>query len=345
MTYRLVERPIRKRASTGVRRWTVPGLSAAMATVAACALLVVGGRVSSASASIPHVADVSAAISDWEFGGNRTLGGDTDRAVLFFGDSHMQQYWPRIAKLMEERQAPVRNVVFHAEGGCAPVPGIERRGSRCKPFVDAGFARAAQPDIETVVIAASWPGFADRSDYFRAGPDPEGPLNVLAPQSAWVLQGFEQALDELRARGKTVVLVLSSPRGGPLDPKVMLQRRGLLGWEVELSPPIPRSEIDAVRSPIDDRLRDVAARVGAVTVDPADWLCSKEACPALDDDDRPLFKDLSHIRASVVRDRFSALDRFVYLPAAPAGRASEPVGDVAGSTRKAAPLQGPSGLP
>ena len=60
MTYRFVERPIRKRASTVARRWTVPGLSAAMATIAGCALLVVAAeRVSSASAYIPHVADVS----------------------------------------------------------------------------------------------------------------------------------------------------------------------------------------------------------------------------------------------------------------------------------------------
>ena len=319
MTYRFVERPIRKRASTGARRWTVPGLSAAMASVAGCALLVVAGRVSSASASIPHVADVSAAISDWDFGGNTTIRGDSERAVLFFGDSHVQQYWPRIERLIEERRAPIRSVVFHAVGGCAPVPGIERRGYRCEQFVDTGFARAAQPDIETVVIAASWPGFVVRSDYFSAGPNPEGPLEILAPQSAWVLQGFEQALNELRAHGKQIVLVLSSPRGDPMDPKVMLRRRGLLGGKWQLSQPIPRSEIDAVRSPIDDRLRDIAARVGAITVDPADWLCSRDVCPALDDNDRPLFKDLSHIRASVVRDRFAALDRFVYLPAAPAG--------------------------
>ncbi len=322
LTYRFVERPIRKRVSIGPRRFAVPGLSAAMTAVAGCALLVVVGRVSSASASIPHVADVSAAISDWDFGGNGTMRGDSERAVLFFGDSHMQQYWPRIAKLTEERRAPIRTVVFHAEGGCAPVPGIERRGARCQPFVDSGFARAAQADIETVVIAASWPGFASRSDYFSAGPNPKGPVNVLAPESAWVLQGFERALAELRDKGKNVVLVLSSPRGDPLDPKVMLQRRGLVGWEVELSEPIPRSAVDAERSPIDDRLRDIAARVGAVTVDPVDSLCSKDECPALDDEERPLFKDLSHIRASVVRERFSALDRFVYLAGARAGDAN-----------------------
>jgi hypothetical protein len=346
MTYRFVERPIRKRGRPGARRWAVPAWSAAMAGVAGCALLVVAGRVSSASASIPHVADVSAAISDWDFGGNKTLRGDSERAVLFFGDSHMQQYWPRIAKLMEERRAPIRTVVFHAEGGCAPVPGIERRGARCEPFVDAGFARAAQPDIETVVIAASWPGFAARSDYFSTGPNAEGPLKILAPHSAWVLQGFEQALAELRAHGKQVVLVLSSPRGDPLDPKVMLQRRGLLGWEVALSQPIPRSEIDAVRSPIDDRLREIAARVGAVTVDPADSLCSSAACPALDDADRPLFKDLSHIRASVVRERFAALDRFVYLPAAGAVSDAETVDDAAApAAHRAVPQQATSGSP
>jgi hypothetical protein len=337
LTYRLVERPIRKPASLRARRWTVPGLSGAMATVAACALLVVVGRLSSASASIPHVADVSAAISDWEFGGNGTMRGDDDRAVLFFGDSHMQQYWPRIARLLEERRQPTRSVVFHAEGGCAPVPGIERRGDRCEPFVDAGFERAAQPDIETVVIAASWPGFAARPDYFSAGPNPQGPLDVLSPQSAWVLEGFEEKLHELRALGKNVVVVLSSPRGDPLDPKTMLRRRGLLSWEVELSAPIPRSEIDAVRSPIDDRLRDIAARVGAVIVDPTDSLCSREECPALDESERPLFKDLSHIRASVVRERFTALDRFVLLPAAPAISRGRPLGETPGNAHRARP--------
>ena len=229
MTYRFVERPIRKRASTGARRWTVPGLSAAMASVAGCALLVVAGRVSSASAFIPHVADVSAAISDWDFGGNTTIRGDSERAVLFFGDSHVQQYWPRIERLIEERRAPIRSVVFHAVGGCAPVPGVERRGYRCEEFVDTGFARAAQPDIETVVIAASWPGFVVRSDYFSAGPNPEGPLEILAPQSAWVLQGFEQALERApRARQADRPRALVTP-GNPMDPKVMLRRRGLLG--------------------------------------------------------------------------------------------------------------------
>jgi hypothetical protein len=66
--------------------------------------------------------------------------------------------------------------------------------------------------------------------------------------------------------------------------------------------------------------------VGAITVDPADWLCSRDACPALDDDERPLFKDQTHIRASVVRDGFTALDGFVYLPAATGVSAGVPPG-------------------
>ena len=163
------------------------------------------------------------------------------------------------------------------------------------------------------MIAASWPGLADRKDLFEAG-DPSRPIaNILAPQEEWILQRFEHELAELRKRGKKVVLVLSSPRSRQFDPNTMLHRKGLLGWEVKLSPPVPRARFEQLRAPIDDRLREIAARVGASTIDPANWLCSRDLCPSLDEQGRPLFKDLSHIRASVVRERFSALDQFVYL--------------------------------
>jgi len=35
-------------------------------------------------------------------------------------------------------------------------------------------------------------------------------------------------------------------------------------------------------------------------------------CPKIDGAGNPLFKDDTHLRASFVRDRFDALDRFVY---------------------------------
>jgi hypothetical protein len=239
--------------------------------------------------------------------------GDTDKAVLFFGDSHMQHYWPRIEKVVRERAAPLRTVIFKTTGGCAPVPGIERRGQQCSRFVDEGLQLARRPEVETVVIAASWVGFVNRPDYYRVGDPAQTPLSMLSPGAAWVLKGFEAELKKLTAAGKQVVLVLSSPRGDAFDPKSVIERDGMTVQVREPLGRVARSELVQVTSPVDSRLIAIAAAAGASVIDPTEWLCSAAFCPAADERGRPLYKDGSHLRASVVRERFSAVDKFVFF--------------------------------
>lgn len=317
LTYHWVEIPIRKSTAAGRGSTAVAGLSLAMVIVTACAIPVMIGRWTPVASSYPRVADISEAVSDWETSHNGTLHGDTADAVMFFGDSHMQQYWPRIAQIMREHQAPVRSVVFFGEGGCAPIPDIDRRGYQCKKFVDSGFARARQADVKSVVVGASWPGLIGRTDLYRADNSRE-PLNrILDPQQEWVFRGLEAQLADLRARGKTIVIVLSSPRSPSFDPDVMLRRVGLWKWTVELSPPLNRKDHEALTGAVDTRLLQIAQRVGATTIDPADWLCSAEECPAVTDDGRPRYKDFSHLRASFVRDGFKGFDNLIYVSRVP----------------------------
>jgi hypothetical protein len=140
----------------------------------------------------------------------------------------------------------------------------------------------------------------------------ETPLELLAPQTEWVLQGFEAALADLTAAGKHVVLVLSSPRGSSLDPKSVVDRDGM-SVQVRGKPaPLPRSELAALTAPIDERLRRIAAAVGATVIDPTEWLCTPTLCPSLDEHGRPLYKDESHLRASVARERFVAVDPYLF---------------------------------
>ena len=136
---------------------------------------------------------------------------------------------------------------------------------------------------------------------------------MLAPGSAWVLKGFEAELKKLTAAGKQVVLVLSSPRGEAVDPKSVIQPAGITGHVREPLGRVPRSELVQLTSPIDSRLIAIAAAAGASVIDPTEWLCSAAFCPAADERGRPLYKDASHLRASVVRERFSAVDKFVFI--------------------------------
>jgi peptidoglycan/LPS O-acetylase OafA/YrhL len=313
LTYELVEKNIRFAQRPAMRRLSVPGLALSMAAAGVLGVLALHNALPPQSASLPLVRHISSASTDWDYGGDRVIPGDTRRAVLFFGDSHMQQYWPRIEKIVSQRDAPVRSVIFSTHGGCAPVPAIERRGQECSAFVDAGFALARRAEIETVVLAGSWVGFIHRGDYYRVGDPRATPLKLLTPETEWVLENFAASLRDLVQRGKRVVIVLSSPRGDALDPKSAICRDGMT---VQVCAPltgVPRAKLAALTTPIDERLRRIAAAVGASVIDPADWLCSASHCPSADEGGRPLYKDASHVRASVARERFSAVDSYVYL--------------------------------
>ena len=314
LTFELVEKPIRRgRAGAMARRVVVPGLAASMGALLAAGVLAQGERVLPHSAAIPLATEIARASSDWGYRTDRMIRGDSPRAVLFFGDSHMQHYLPRIEQLVAEHRAPVRTVIFKTEGGCAPVPGVERKRSRCAEFVDEGLKLAHDPSVDTVVIAASWVGFISRSDYYKAGsPEYGEPLKMLTPATDWVLKGFEASLASLTREGKRVVLVLSSPRGPSFAPKSIVHR-DWTALRIERFAPVTRKALSEVTNPIDQRLRAIAARVGATLIDPTEFLCGPSVCPAVDEKGRPLYMDESHIRASVARSRIKALDDFVYL--------------------------------
>ncbi len=313
LTYELVEKKIRFTGAASVKRLSVPALGAAMAVVGALGLAVLQGRVLPQSASIPLVNEISRASADWGYKGDVVIAGDSPGTVLFLGDSHMQQYWARIEKLLAERAAPVRTIVFKTVAGCAPVPGIERRNLKCSQFVDEGFAAAMRPEVETVVIAGSWVGFLSRGDYYRIGDVEAQPLKLLTPETDWVMEGFQDALGRLVRAGKRVVIVLSSPRGEVLDPKSVIERDGM-GVRVR-GPftPLPRSQLAALAGRIDARLKAIAEAAGASVIDPADWLCTASYCPSADEAGRPLYRDATHLRASAARERFGAVDSFVYI--------------------------------
>jgi hypothetical protein len=292
------------------------GLSAAcVGALAVYGLLVFGGFAQARSSSVPYLAEISAAYSDWHFPGNITVAGDTQQAVLFFGDSHMQQFLPRIETLMRDKHTRHRTVIFRTRGGCAPIPGIERVGYGCDRFVDEVFALARKPEIRTVIISASWAGFTVRKDYYKAGDEGGQPLRMLTPQTEWVLAGFEAAVTQLVAAGKQVVIVLSSPFGEQFDPREMARRDGLQ-FHVVLPPAVDRRALESERAFIDDRLIEIARRAHASVLDPLDTICTARLCPVLDSAGKPLLKDNSHLRSSFVSSHFDAFDRYVLIDAA-----------------------------
>ena len=316
-TYSLVESKVRRKAPAASRQKVLVTCVFSLAVLGVAGLMGGFNMLRARSASIPHLAAISEAFSDRTYRGDKVLRGDTEKTVMFFGDSHMQQYLPRIEALMREHRAPVRTVVMWTGAGCAPIPGLDRAGKHCQDFVEDGFRLAGGPNIETVVIAASWVGMTERKDYYAPGAKTRGRVDLLAPESSWILEGFENDLRNLVAAGKHVVIVLSSPRGAAFSPGNMVQRNGF-DLKVTLPAGVSRAELVADDAYIDTPIKQIAQRVGAETIDPMDQLCTSDVCPTLDENGNPLFIDESHLRSSVVRARFSAFDRYVYLSPQPA---------------------------
>jgi len=315
-TYRLVELKVRARAPAASRRRVLIACVSSVLMLGVAGLLGDFNVLRARSASIPHLAAISEAFSDRTYRGDKVLHGDTEESVMFFGDSHMQQYLPRIEAVMREHRAPVRTVVMWTGAGCAPLPGLDRAGKHCEDFVEKGFRLAAGPNMETVVIAASWVGMTERKDYYAPGAKIRGRVDLLAPESSWILEGFENDLRNLIAAGKHVVIVLSSPRGESFSPSSMVQRSGF-DFKVTVPPPVPRARLVAEDAYIDNPIKQIAQRVGAEIIDPMDLLCTAEFCPTLDENGNPLFIDETHLRSTVARTRFSAFDRYVYLTPQP----------------------------
>jgi SGNH domain (fused to AT3 domains) len=72
---------------------------------------------------------------------------------------------------------------------------------------------------------------------------------------------------------------------------------------------IDREKFERRSAPVKGRLISLAAAIGGKFVDPLDFLCFDNRCPAIDENGVPYFRDRAHFRAAAVRtSRFQFLD-------------------------------------
>jgi hypothetical protein len=266
----------------------------------------------------PQFAEIEKAGLDWRYPKGLTSSrtpsglrlfskGDGEQKVLFFGDSNMQQYWPRIEALLEEPGAR-KGVVFATTGGCPPIRRVrEAKHPNCIDFAEKVMDWAGDPGVTTVVFGAAWYKYFSDAAYYVEG---EGGGPLIAGTAAWMLAFDELSamVRKLRDGGKTVWIILNIPRSTELHPGAAI-RRTLLG-EADVVPRfVNRARFETTWSKVKTKLVDIAAANGARVLDPADWLCNADRCPALTPEGKPMYKDASHLRASYVREHVTFVDR------------------------------------
>ncbi len=257
--------------------------------------------------------DLAKAKSDWielkgmepirSAGQTRKFGvGSGPSAVLYVGDSNMQQYWPRLRYLVESGNTS-RRIIFATLGGCPPIAGV-RLDERpdCDSFTSEISRIAIEPDITTVVISAAWLSY-----FANPAMRIEGIGSIQRGQPGWdeSFIRLEELMWGLASANKSVWLVLPIPYGGTLGPEVAVRRT--LSGDVAMKPMQVNWQSDW--SNVQERLKRAAHSAGARVIDPAVALCNNGVCTGRTDDGAIIYMDGSHLRASYVRQHAIFIDQ------------------------------------
>jgi hypothetical protein len=306
ITYRLLEKPIRSSKGRASRR-----IVAALVTVAACggsfSLLALLSNMSPRQSSA-SISNILAAAYDWEYPDGlkgKILAGSLRRAyayngksaikTLFVGDSNMEQYYPRITKLISESPEDYNSAIFvgNQRERCDLIYRIFLTDiDACDSVRKDIFDLASRKDVAAIVLIYS--GSAYRQ--------------LLAERSG--RERFSAFLRRSVSDGKSVYLVLNMPDGDELDPKDMFtgSRFGVLRPKEPRQATLDYANFMARYEQERVELADLAARDGAHVIDPITSLCPNKQCPILDSQGGPLYKDSMHMRASYARASATYMD-------------------------------------
>ena len=251
-----------------------------------------------------------------------TVRGRRDRSALFIGDSHLQQYWPRVVRVVTSRPDAARTAVFATYAACAPLPGVEssRQPRDCTGFFRYASGLAKRPEVDTVVFGGFWElyfmneyGTGRRLPVYLAHDLRRTPLRLDSATTQQVLAQFERTVADLVQSGRRVFIVLSNPTSPLFEPPAMIPARLRLGLQVPSPLSVGGEVFDATAfesfvAPLMERLRQLAARAGAQVLDPRTSLCQQMRCATVGTDGLPAYIDTSHLRAAAARERASFLD-------------------------------------
>lgn len=318
-TYRWVEMPLRY---SRFPRGTVAAMLVGLAFMALVGLGFgrswITGRLSG-----PTVAAWDEAVRDWHFPGDSIVKVSSHRAgvALFIGDSHLQQYWPRLTRVIDSHGDTARSALLVTRPGCPTLPGLEvrGRGHHCKDFFESAAARAREPDVDTVVFGAFWESYflgeyhgkKSRPEVYSTADRAQQTLAIDSPGTQIALEQFREVIAGLVANGRRVYIVLSNPTSPLFEPYFPLElrvSRNASDFTLGTGALIDAAPFESYVAPLMNKLRDIGRQSGAKLIDPRSTLCDQMICPASDSTGLPRYIDSSHLRGFAARQHASFID-------------------------------------
>ena len=205
----------------------------------------------------------------------------------FVGDSYADAMAPGVDAAARRTGVPGL-VITHP--GCLPLVGA----SGCTAFWRAAYARlAADPAIDTVIVAARWPTFVEGRRFGLFEADWRLVTDALSTRSdpdenrAAIARSFDRTAAALR--GKRFVVLAGMPEQRVHAPQY-LTLRSLWGGSLA---GLPRAAFDARQARTQALIGAAARRDGFAVVDAATVMCGPADCP-IAADGAALYADDSH---------------------------------------------------
>ncbi len=300
LTYVGIEKPIR--FGTGGRLKTA-SLLILMCTFFGVGLVVDGGDFVSRSQNISALQyfdfrgypkpENESIDSKYKFG---TLGDDGKNKIVLLGDSHSEQYRNTFSSLIKSENFKGRRLpqIMYSLDYLGPAD-----------LLRVSDQILIDNTISVVIISNFWALTygSEKINYAvrccgtalggSVGGDAQhGPLTI--EQMNLIDRQLERAASSLVKSGKKVYFVLDNPFGEELAPKGMVSRSFLSGVQIKLTL-LPKSKSILRGEPMRSRIVDIAKKSGADIIDPHDYLCGREDCPAMSADGTPMYKDYDHL--------------------------------------------------
>lgn len=214
----------------------------------------------------------------------------TEKIVLFLGDSHIEQYAPRITTLIAQDPMHFKTADFATLSGCFPIPDVlnEKCTRGCSvELQQALLDYSLSPQVESVVVGACWNHYLIDCDDSR--------------EAFAALEKFIAAV----AQRKRIYLVIDNPAGDAFSPERPSPWSRLSGI---LDEPTVRVPYNPDQANLRTAMIAMAHRTNAIVIDPVLHFCENGLCRAAMDDGTPIYKDSTHLRATYVKEFADFID-------------------------------------
>lgn len=285
LTYEFLEKPLRR-----IPTVRLPfALAGSMASIGAIGWMGFHG-VLPARLTADSISQIVSASYDWQYPPASSYAhvvgplryfveSNGSQNTLFIGDSNMEQYAPRLDRVIKEHPLKTNGAIFVGnQSECTLLTELFSGQHVCDPTLTVLQSLIHDPSTKAIAVAASWMKYKQQ---------------ILDPQKQRRFASFLRTA----AAGRPVYLILNIPNGEELAPASMFGGSRL----TQIKPkPLGSVHFDMRRfearfGEINRILRQIAAESGAIVIDPVEHLCPQRHCPMFDREGTPLYLDSSHL--------------------------------------------------